>query len=68
MVGKYAYVANNGTGIANNGGYVTVFDISNPAAPLQIATTSPLGNPWGIYVAGKYAYVTETCSSTAFYH
>ncbi len=52
--GDYAYVGYFGTDAFE------VIDISNPAAPQTISTTS-LGdggqNPEGIFVAGRYAYV-----------
>ena len=56
--GKYAYVVNNGN--AN----ISVVDVSNPSAPVQIATTSVGGSPKSIYVSGRYAYVANSSANS----
>jgi hypothetical protein len=57
--GRYIYSA-NGPGTNS----ISVFDISNPTAPLLTATTTVGGNPNGIAISGRYAYVTNFASST----
>jgi YVTN family beta-propeller protein len=56
--GRYAYVANNASNT------MSVIDISNPATPVQIATTSVGTGPEQIVVSGRYAYVANTGSDT----
>ncbi len=52
VVDNYAYVAAGGAGLR-------VVDVSDPAVPLEVGTYKPPGGAEGIYVAGKYAYVTD---------
>ncbi|MGA9121343.1 MAG: T9SS type A sorting domain-containing protein [Bacteroidota bacterium] len=56
VAGSYAYVASNG------GGFF-MFDISNPSAPLQVATYDgdPAGGN-GIAVSGGYIYLSQYAS------
>ena len=50
--GRYAYVASGG----NNA--LVVFDISNPATPVQMGSTAAAAYSGSIYVQGRWAYVT----------
>jgi len=56
--GRYAYVAN----LSSNS--ISVVDISNPSAPIEIATTSVEINPMSITVSGRYAYVANLSSNS----
>ncbi len=54
IAGRYAYVA--------DGVSLSVFDLSNPASPAKIASTTASGqlvNPTSVYVSGRYAYVQD---------
>jgi Tfp pilus assembly protein PilV len=58
-VGNFAYTVLNAT--TNN---LVITNISNPAAPVNVSTTTLAGTPTNIYVSGIYAYITNT-SDTA---
>ncbi len=58
--GNYAYVVRNAT--TNN---FVVVNISNPAAPSIVSTTSFSGTPSNINVNGSYAYVTTGTAATS---
>jgi len=58
-VGNYAYVILNAT--TNN---FLVVNISNPASPSVVSTSSVAASPTNVTVSGNYAYVT-TSSDTA---
>jgi hypothetical protein len=58
-VGDYAYVVLNTT--TNN---FMIVNISNPASPSIVSTTSVAASPTNINVSGNYAYIT-TSSDTA---
>lgn len=60
VVGDYAYMVRNGT--TSN---FIVANISNPAAPSIVSTTTFSGTPTNIYVSGSYAYVTTSTATTA---
>ncbi|MDE1946204.1 MAG: hypothetical protein KGH93_03365, partial [Patescibacteria group bacterium] len=53
--GKYAYVTVGGLSDALN--IINTFDLSNPAKPVLVATTTVDSAPQAIAVSGKYAYV-----------
>jgi hypothetical protein len=56
--GHYAYTANS------NDGTISVIDVSQPTAPVKIAS-APVGDgPISIYVSGHYAYTVNTGDST----
>ena len=55
---KYAHVTNYASST------ISVVDISNPLAPVQVATTTVGSNPWGIAVSGRYAYVGNQGSAS----
>lgn len=61
--GHYAYTANfyDGNIFNATSGSVSVLDVSNPAAPVDVGTiTFPFHNaPTAINVSGRYAYVTD---------
>lgn len=50
--GKYAYVA-------DEDGYLRVFDISNPLVPSSTGSLFGMGAASSVYISGKYAFVTE---------
>jgi hypothetical protein len=54
--GDYAYVGVDRRGTADYSG-VHVFDVSNPGAPVEVSFYLMRGVPFGIDVAGGYAYV-----------
>ncbi len=57
--GRYAYVGNTG--------YISVVDVSNPSAPIQIATTSvSVSGATAVSVAGRYLYAASIGSSGNF--
>jgi len=58
--GKYAYEVLN----AATSNFV-VIDISNPAAPSLVSTTSFTNTPTNIIVSGNYAYVTTGTNTTS---
>jgi hypothetical protein len=49
--GQYAYVLGNGSNFE-------IFNISNPANPIQVGQFSVASQVQGIYVVGRYAYIT----------
>ena len=51
--GKYAYVGTYG------GNSIIVYDISNPANPVQVGKIALGGNTGNVYVQGRYAYITS---------
>jgi hypothetical protein len=51
--GNYAYVSFNVTNTLD------VFDISNPADPVLLGSTSTLAEPYYVQVQGKYVYVAD---------
>jgi len=55
--GRYAYVVFTYSDI------ISIIDVSNPSAPIQIATTSVGDTPNGIFVSGRYAYVAYDTSN-----
>ena len=62
VFGAYLYVTSNG-GLTEDRG-VTVFDISDPAAPTYAGVFSDgslpaMARPWGLAVVGNYAYVAS---------
>jgi len=57
-VGNYAYFVRSAT--TNN---FVIADISNPAAPSLVSTTTFAGTPTDVFVSGSYAYVTTTTAS-----
>jgi hypothetical protein len=63
VVGKYAYIASR----ANNLGIV---DVSNPTAPVVVGSikhgtgATNLDDPVGLYISGRYAYVTSQVSGS----
>lgn len=58
-VGSYAYMVENGT--TNS---FVVADISNPAAPSIVSTTTLSKTATNIAVSGTYAYITTSTSSS----
>ena len=58
-VGNFAYTVLNAA--TNN---LVITNISNPAAPVNVSTTTLAGTPTNIYVSGNFAYITNT-SDTA---
>jgi hypothetical protein len=58
--GRYAYVA------SPNNNSLVIFDISNPAAPVEISSISAGSgsHPHSVYVQGRYAYVTGENNNT----
>ena len=60
--GRYAYVTNF---LSSPGNFQTI-DISNPAQPFSVGTTSTgtSSNPNAIAVSGRYAYVTSQTTNT----
>lgn len=58
--GKYAYEVLN----AATSNFVIV-DISNPASPSIVSTTSFTNTPTNIFVSGNYAYVTTSTNTTS---
>ncbi|OGH92509.1 MAG: hypothetical protein A2534_05225, partial [Candidatus Magasanikbacteria bacterium RIFOXYD2_FULL_39_9] len=56
--GRYAYVVND------TAGTISVVDVSNPAAPIEISTGFVGNNPRSVYVSGRYAYVTNFGDNT----
>jgi hypothetical protein len=44
---------------SGNGTTISVVDISNPSAPVQISTAGVGTYPESIYVSGRYAYVAN---------
>jgi len=58
-VGNYSYTVLSGT--TSN---FVITDISNPAAPSIVSTTTLAGTPTNIDISGDYAYITNT-SNTA---
>jgi hypothetical protein len=51
--GRYAYVFDAGNSS------LVVFDISNPAFPVQASSTVLSGNPASAYILGRYLYITR---------
>ncbi len=49
--GRYAYVAND------DAASLSIYDTSNPAAPVLAGTVSTVANPTDVYVQDRYAYV-----------
>ncbi|HSX28912.1 MAG TPA: hypothetical protein VLF60_05695 [Candidatus Saccharimonadales bacterium] len=58
--GNYAYEVLNGS--TNN---FVILNISNPASPSVVSTTSFSGTPTNIFVSGNYAYVTTSTNTTS---
>ncbi len=58
--GHYAYITNLA------GTKLSIFDVSNPAAPVTVSTPSTGGDPTGIYVQGRYAYVTSESTNSLY--
>ena len=62
--GRYAYVVGNA---ANS--QLEIFDVSNPASPVQVGTLTTLGSSpasRNIYVQGRYAYMDNYNTTDAF--
>lgn len=57
--GNYAYLVENST--TNN---FIIVDISNPAAPSVVSTTSTSVTPTGIAVSGNFAYITSSTATS----
>ncbi|HET9850236.1 MAG TPA: right-handed parallel beta-helix repeat-containing protein [Candidatus Saccharimonadales bacterium] len=59
VVGRYLY------SIDNTGNKFYVTDISNPIAPIVVATsTTGINSPYQVYVQGQYAYIVNNGSGT----
>lgn len=54
--GRYAYIGGMGS-------VISIIDVSNPHAPVQVSTANVGTTPNSIYVLGRYAYVTNAGSN-----
>ncbi len=52
VVGRYAYVADNASGLQ-------IIDISDPAAPILVSTFDTSGGAHAVSIVGRYAYVAD---------
>jgi Tfp pilus assembly protein PilV len=57
--GNYAYLVENGT--TNN---FVIVNISNPASPSIVSTTTVSGTPTNVAVSGNFVYITNATAST----
>ena len=57
VAGRYVYVA-------NQTGSLSVFDVSNPSAPVSAGSVGAGSNPYSVAVSGRYTYVVNAGSST----
>ncbi len=55
--GRYAVIA------GDTSNYLSIFDVSAPAAPVQVATATTGNGPWSVFVQGRHAYLAEFYSS-----
>jgi hypothetical protein len=59
--GQYAYIG------ANGGALFTIVDVSDPAVPVVTGSVGGFSGVYGIYVSGKYAYVSVSNTSNSVY-
>ena len=59
VVGDYAYVACQGDTFWGVEGSLKVIDVSNPSAPMEVASLGPFLWARHLCVSGNYAYVSE---------
>jgi hypothetical protein len=59
--GRYAYVT---MGNATGGNKLQIIDISDPTTPATVTNISTGTSPSGLFIAGKYAYITNQASAT----
>lgn len=60
VFGHYAYIAEAA------GNLLEIFDVSNPTAPISMGSAAAGGQPFYIYVSGKYAYVVNMTPFSTF--